>query len=487
LRGHQLVTIPPVQDQPQNLLVPIFGDPNLPYSAATMRILTRPVSATLLAAAFLAPQTDLRCQANWTLLKPTASPTPRFGHAMTFDIIRNRVVMFGGWDSTSRSLADTWEYDGKTWTKMAPTASPPGRDGHVLAYDLARGRTVLFGGDANGTIKSDTWEYDGKTWLQIKPTTVPTARKSHTLTWDVKRSRVVMFGGNAGSSTYLNDTWDWDGKNWARHSTNTSPTVRIAHCAAYDPVTKGIIVFSGYPNLPNDTWLFDGTDWKLLKPAASPPARYDVTLTTDLYRNRVVLFGANSDLWEWNGSTWLKRAPKTMPPNRRDHDMVYDFIGARMIMFGGSSTLAGTWEYKTSARPSVRNFGAGCAGSVGTPALTAIGLPWFGEVLPLRVTNVVTSGPCIMMIGLSNTDWLNVKLPADLSSAGMPGCYLRVEPRILQLMTVTGGVGTGALPVPPHIPLIGVKFYCQTANIDYKSNKGNTTVSNSLEGLIGAK
>ena len=135
------------------------------------------------------------------LLKPTASPTPRFGHAMTFDIIRNRVVMFGGWDSTSRSLADTWEYDGKTWTKMAPTASPPGRDGHVLAYDLARGRTVLFGGDANGTIKSDTWEYDGKTWLQIKPTTLNEMIKRHQIRPRRKRSagaaRVASEEGDA--------------------------------------------------------------------------------------------------------------------------------------------------------------------------------------------------------------------------------------------------------------------------------------------------
>lgn len=43
------------------------------------------------------------------------SPSPRGGHMMAYDPLRDRVVLYGGFDADDQSLADTWEWDGAAW------------------------------------------------------------------------------------------------------------------------------------------------------------------------------------------------------------------------------------------------------------------------------------------------------------------------------------------------------------------------------------
>src|SRR5215471_5263395 len=93
----------------------------------------------------------------------------RWGHALAFDMVRGRTVLFGGRVVTTE-LADTWEWDGASWTQRSPAHTPPARNFHALAHDLARARTVLFGGaNAAGAALADTWEWDGADWKQQFP------------------------------------------------------------------------------------------------------------------------------------------------------------------------------------------------------------------------------------------------------------------------------------------------------------------------------
>ena len=82
-------------------------------------------------------------------------PAARLGHAMAYDAARQRVVLFGGVDATSK-LGDTWVWDGTFWTQVAETGPSP-RVSHALAYDHAREQVVLFGGWTGNTQMSDTW------------------------------------------------------------------------------------------------------------------------------------------------------------------------------------------------------------------------------------------------------------------------------------------------------------------------------------------
>lgn len=85
-------------------------------------------------------------------LGPTASPTPRYSHAMAYDEARARTVVFGGNDHN----AQTWLFDGTTWTLTSPATAPPGRYSSAMAYDAARGVVVLFGGNESPVL-GDTW------------------------------------------------------------------------------------------------------------------------------------------------------------------------------------------------------------------------------------------------------------------------------------------------------------------------------------------
>ncbi len=83
-------------------------------------------------------------QADWV---PARVLDARCGHALAYDVARQRVVLFGGGGNTG-VLSDTWEWDGSNWTQRAPTNSPSSRVYHAMAYDAARQRVVLFGGYA---------------------------------------------------------------------------------------------------------------------------------------------------------------------------------------------------------------------------------------------------------------------------------------------------------------------------------------------------
>src|SRR2546423_14445048 len=71
-----------------------------------------------------------------------------------------RVLLFGG-GLIYPQLGDTWEYDGSRWRRLAVTG-PSNRNGHAMAYDSVRHRAVLFGGSSvHQPDPSDTWEWDG--------------------------------------------------------------------------------------------------------------------------------------------------------------------------------------------------------------------------------------------------------------------------------------------------------------------------------------
>jgi hypothetical protein len=110
---------------------------------------------------------------------------------MTFDSARGRVVLFGG-ISSSVWMNDTWEWDGNEWTQRIVTPSPAPRYAHAMAWDAVRTRTVLFSGRGAA---ADTWTWDGATWRQELPSTSPPARQSHAMASDIVRGRVVLFGG----------------------------------------------------------------------------------------------------------------------------------------------------------------------------------------------------------------------------------------------------------------------------------------------------
>jgi hypothetical protein len=280
---------------------------------------------------------------SWTL-RGTAGPAARSGHAMVYDSARGCVVLFGGFNGTTR-LGDTWEWDGTTWTERATTGPTPRVLGPGMAYDSTRQRTVLFGG-FDGAYRNDTWEWNGTSWTQ-RLVTGPTARNGHAMAFDSQRGRIVLFGGGGGAA----DTWEWDGSVWTQRLVN-GPSGRGGHTMVYDSTRGRVVLFGGRYGSAyrSDTWEWDGTDWTQVA-TSGPSARYQHMMAFSGAEGRALLFGGYffdtvahyyADTWEWDGAAWTQRVING-PPARNAHAMTYDVLRDCVVLFGGvgATTLFG--------------------------------------------------------------------------------------------------------------------------------------------------
>ncbi|MBI1849561.1 MAG: hypothetical protein HYR85_04400 [Planctomycetes bacterium] len=216
-------------------------------------------------------------QLTWAHQLPVVSPTVRDGFAATYDVGRERLVLFGGMTlpdaaGVSTALADTWEWDGCEWTRQSPATNPSPRGWHAMTYDSDRRRVLLFGGRDTVRDLADTWEWDGENWAPVDVDARPPARLEHSLTYDPARRRMVLFGGSQMRITTLDDTWEWDGIGWRRQQPATRPGPRRGAAAAFDPSRGRVVIHGGwFPDWGSlaDTWEWNGIDWTRIDSGAN--------------------------------------------------------------------------------------------------------------------------------------------------------------------------------------------------------------------------
>jgi Ca2+-binding RTX toxin-like protein len=293
---------------------------------------------------------------DWSQVTPADSPPARDLASMSFDQATQRVVLFGGFGS-STALADTWAFDGQDWTQLFPAHSPPARSGATMAFDPATGEIVLFGGCVEGACYvPDTWVFDGQDWTQLFPAHSPPARFGATMAFDPSTGDVVLFGGLTPSGV-LSDTWVFDGQDWTQLSPAHSPPSREFAGMAMNPATGDPVLFGGstLSTYLADTWAFDGQDWTQLSPAHSPPALVSPSLASDPATGGVLLFGGagfsgfSSDTWAFDGQDWTQLTPAHSPPARIYDSMDFDTVTEDVVLFGGfdaqGDIFSDTWSF----------------------------------------------------------------------------------------------------------------------------------------------
>jgi len=211
---------------------------------------------------------------SWQRVNTLNSP-PACGHGdMVFDSFRNVAVMFGGVVGPNTGHGQTWEYNGVDWA-LRTSQGPSPRYHHAMAYDPLRRRTVLFGGGNDYIDLGDTWEWDGLAWSPISTVSAPSGRRYHRMVYDNALAKVVLFGGTTGGA----ETWTWDGQVWAQIATLTAPPPRIAHGMVALPAGGQVLMYGGYstynPQQPylGDAWLFNGSGWTVVSSLLAPVAR----------------------------------------------------------------------------------------------------------------------------------------------------------------------------------------------------------------------
>jgi len=236
----------------------------------------------------------------WTELVLSTSPNPRFSHSMVFDSNNEVIILFGGYKGASPAR-DTWVFDctSEIWTEVTPEISPPERMSHAMVYDSVNGKVILFSGyGLDGPEVDDTWTYDytTNTWEEMNPTVSPHARYGAACVYDDVDETMIIFGGN--SNGYFSDTWSYDYSTdtWTELSPMTHPIPLKWSSMTYDSVNQKSILFGGDINSPivsNKTWIFDSAvnEWEESETTIAPSSREACGFTFDSRNEKAILFG----------------------------------------------------------------------------------------------------------------------------------------------------------------------------------------------------
>ncbi|MBL8724651.1 MAG: hypothetical protein JNK49_11425 [Planctomycetes bacterium] len=407
-------------------------------------------------------------------------PVPRYGHGFAYLPSTQTCVLFGG--SDAGLYTDTWEWNGTTWTERQPAVSPPGRYTTHMATHASRNEIVLFGGQGlGGAGLGDTWVWNGTTWSQRTPAFAPPARYGHGMAGDTLRDRVVLFGGTVGFST-TNTTYEWDGTNWTLRTLPASPPARTEANLAFDSSRGRTVLFGGASR--SDTWEYNGTTWVAGPPG--PPQGWPM-LAYDAARQRTVLFGNSGQAWEWDGIAWQQRVTSPAPPGRSNGGLAYDAARRRLVLVSGinAGTKDDLWEYGPTVPALWTPFANGCPGSMGTPSLEALSLPWLGTTCTLRIGPVPAGQFALLVVG-SRVAWGAVPLPLPLAPYGMPGCTLSAGGD-LRFLQPTGTFADAPLPLPNLAAALGVTFDVQAAVSDPGTNPGNLVLTPAATMTLGGR
>ncbi len=201
-----------------------------------------------------------------------SGPSPRYEHAMAYDAARQRVVLFGG-RVGDQYFGDTWEFNvvTNTWSFLSDlNPAPPARCNASMVYDPVRQRVVMFGGFNGSTALNEVWEFDGANWHLAASQTGPSVRYDAFAAYDPWLQRIVVFGGNAGSS-YFNDTWLYAGPPTVSVTYPILPrTETVALPGEAVTLAVQVVVSDGLP--VQHEWAFEHIDY-IFEPLYPPPGR----------------------------------------------------------------------------------------------------------------------------------------------------------------------------------------------------------------------
>ena len=317
-------------------------------------------------------------EASWVAITPLGEVPPgRYFHSGIYDPVRERLIIFGGWDGSSRN--DVWalSLSGEpVWTRLFPAGAPPApRWGHAAAYDPIADRMIVIGGTGGSGNMNDVWALSlggSPTWTLVAPSGVaPTPRAQHAVAYDASAQRIILFGGNDGS--LRNDAWALSlsgAPAWSALSpAGTAPTGRRGHAAVYEPIGQKVLVFGGYDGTyradVHSLSLSGDIAWTAISPAGIvPEGRYASASILDGARNRLLVCGGDDgpnrrqDTWALalgDDPAWSDATPSAWPTARWGHASAYDSRGGRMLVVGGDEALVSgindVWALSLGAEP----------------------------------------------------------------------------------------------------------------------------------------
>jgi len=280
-------------------------------------------------------------------------PGVRRRHGMSWDSLRQRVVLVGGvadepcaaLECSHFNARDTWEWDGASWRKFVDAPQPSERDGVSAAFDASTRQEVLLVGGGGSIFRF------GERWRTSGSLTTVEGRVS------TSDDGALLFGGLSGGTPTAFTGFAQDANFFPllcfRPPCPPSPPARHLHASAESPL-GGTTIFGGslaanpFDAVSSDTWQFTNR-WTeacvgCTDAVSRPDPRFNSAMSFDVDRRLNVLFAGQpfgvpvplADTWEWNGTAWTKRTPVgPAPPGRAEHTLTWDQRRHRTILFGG--------------------------------------------------------------------------------------------------------------------------------------------------------
>jgi len=223
------------------------------------------------------------------------------------------------------------------------------------------------------------------------------------------------------------------------------------------------------------------------------------------WRNQTGTFpvyaGANQTLAAWQGLGFdlnsIQADPRFTAPLATPPDLSLQ-IGSPCSIDGTLLPLVATdffamprtapvsiGAHEEDSGASYRTFGAGCAGSAGTPSNTASAPPRLGFNSVITFGNLPAANVAIAMLGLSNTTSIFGALPYDMTPLGAPGCFGRVSPDATVFLLGAGGSASLNFPVPNQGSVLGFTFHTQALALDSSLNALGASTSDAATAIVG--
>ncbi len=201
----------------------------------------------------------------WTELFTDHNPGARDHFSMDYNPVSGNLLVYGGFDA-GREIdhTDTWEFDGKDWKRIAITG-PNAWSTQNMAFDQSSQKIILFGGmDSTLTIFRSTWSWEDNSWAKLSFPEVE-GRTHFSLIYDPVNECLIRFGGKNQERMAFADTWLLERTGWLKLDI-TCPAARIDHSAVYDSKRNRMVIFGGKLPSPDktrfgDTWEWDGRKW----------------------------------------------------------------------------------------------------------------------------------------------------------------------------------------------------------------------------------
>ena len=279
----------------------------------------------------------------WTEVSLDAGPSARYGAGAVTDC--DGVFLYGGRVSADVYSPEQWVWINGAWVQL-PTpdadAGPSGRADFAFAK-VNSATTVLFGGE--NTVSSalqDTWTWDDTSWTCWSCQSQVHAPPSlHEAASGVVGATFVVFGGYSDygppGSKLQGRTWVWNGVDWGEPTLSLagpSPRYQVASASLTVNGTDMLVIFGGSDGSKplDETWVWDGLQWTKQAPSTIPPARTRASAATlhGPAGDRVVLFGGydgqgalvDNVTYTWDGSDWRAESASTpRPPARASASM----------------------------------------------------------------------------------------------------------------------------------------------------------------------